>query len=115
MLNSPGSLGRLYHSLLFDYCLSEGRWWKGSNPHCHSCCCYWYCSSPPVLKLFPDMSGTDAVQAAAAFDAAAGEGAATCCCLDVLNPFWSRHLGEGAKGLKGIVECLCWHHWIDQT
>ena len=65
-----------------------------------------------MLKLFPDMSGTGAVQAAA-FDAA-GEGA-TCCCLDVLNPFWSRHLGEGAKGLSGIVESLCGHHWIDQT
>ena len=63
-----------------------------------------------MLKLFPDMSGTDAVQAAAA-----GEGAATCCGLDVLNPFWSRHLGEGARGLRGIVECPCWHHWIDQT
>ena len=62
-----------------------------------------------MLKLFPDMSGTDAVQAAAAFDAAAGEGA-TCCCLDVLNPFWSRHLGEGAKGLRGMVESLCGHH-----
>ena len=61
-----------------------------------------------MLKLFPDMSGRGAVQAAA------GEGA-TCCCLDVLNPFWSRHLGEGAKGLRGIVEPLCGHHWIDQT